>query len=155
MKKVLLSALLILGINACFAYSLNGFSERFIRKFQNCEPYIENSAFNKNGTVYRDKKQIEGWYGDYCAYKQVTKFAGITLYTTCAFSKSQVNDLYKALLIQPKSFGFDNKTQEIWDKFVLDKNNCHLSGQNIFGKGIQVEPKYIPDFKDFRPHNGL
>lgn len=65
MKKVLLSAFLILGINACFAYSLNGFSERFIRKFQNCEPYIENSAFNKNGTVYRDKKQIAVGWGFY------------------------------------------------------------------------------------------
>lgn len=147
MKKfIIISILAFFTCKACYSISLNGFSERFAKKFQNCEPYKESISFNANGTVYHDKKQIEGWYGDFCAYKQTIKTSGMTLYAACAFSKEQVNSLYNALLIQPKQPGWDTETQDIWDKYVLDNKNCKLWGKNIFGKGIQVDKNYLPNF---------
>lgn len=147
MKKLIIITILVnLCAGTVYSISLNGFSEQFARKFKNCEPYSESVSFNANGTVYHDKKQIDGWFGDFCAYKQTVKTSGMTLYAVCAFTREQVNTLYNALLIQPKILGWDTQTQDIWDKYVLDKNNCALSGKDITGKGISVDKRYLPNF---------
>lgn len=146
MKKILLLILIIFAANVCYSYSLNGFTTKFAEKFKTCSPYSEEVSFNANGAVYHDKKQIDGWFGDFCGYKQTIKTSNMTLYVCCAFTKSQVDTLYKALLIQPKYYGWDTTTQDIWDKYVLDKKNCQLSGKNIFGEGIKVDKRYLPYF---------
>lgn len=146
MKKLLTILILFSAANMCHAYSLNGFSEQFARKFENCDIYKEKISFHANGTVYHDSKSISGWYGGFCGYKQSVKTANATLYVSCAFTKPQVAELHQALLLQPERFGAYNKTQEIWDKFVLDKNNCTLSGKNIYSKGFTVDKIYLPNF---------
>ena len=146
MKKFLTYILITMLAQSCYAYSLNGFSEQFARKFKDCEPFSETRDFHANGTIFHDKKQIMGWYGDFCGYRQTTRVYGMTLYTACAFSRSQVNTLYNALLLQPKVFGLDNKTQEIWDKYVLNPQNCKLSGDNIFKTKTKLDHRYLPDF---------
>lgn len=146
MKKVLILILILLIAPVCYSYSLNGFSEQFARKFKNCEPFNEEISFNANGTVYHDKKQIMGWFGDFCGYRQTVRTSGATLYAACAFTKQQVNILHNALLIQPKSLGGNNPTQDIWDKYVLNPQNCKLSSKNIFKENSKVDKRYLPNF---------
>lgn len=146
MKKFTILILILLIANACYSYSLNGFTTKFAQKFKNCDVYTEQADFNAYGTVFHDKKYILGWNGGKCGYKQITRTSGMTLYTTCSFSIEQVSALYNALLLQPRIPGIDNKTEEIWNKYVLDKNNCILKGENIFGKGFQIDEKYLPNF---------
>ncbi|MBO8430605.1 hypothetical protein IAC76_04395 [Spirochaetes bacterium] len=146
MKKIITFILILMLAPVCYSYSLNGFTEQFARKFKTCEPYYEEVSFNANGRVFHDKKQITGWFGDYCGYKQTVRTSGVTLYAACAFTRSQVNTLYNALLIQPKVFGVDNKTQDIWDSYVLNPQNCKLSNKNLFKESTKLDKKYIPRF---------
>lgn len=146
MKKFTALIISILTANACMAYSLNGFSETFARKFKNCDVYFEKADFHANGTVFHDKKHIEGWQGETCHYRQIIQTTGSTVFVNCHFSVQQVNTLYNALLIQPKQFGVDNRTQQIWDRYVLDKKNCTITGNSSHSIGPKADKKYLPNF---------
>lgn len=124
----------------------NGFSGKFIKKFQNCEVYAEPYTFNMYGTVFHDFKQILGWNGNYCGYKQVTGTANGQLMVTCRFSKTNVNTLYKALLLKPDKYGKDNPTEKIWQKHMHNPELCKFERSEYYSKGFRVDEKYLPDF---------
>ena len=124
----------------------NGFSGKFVKKFKNCDVYSEPFTFNMYGTVFHDFKQILGWNGNYCGYKQVTGTANGQLVVTCNFSRTNVNTLYKALLLKPDKFGKDNPTERIWQEHMHNPDICKFERSEYYTKGIQVDERYLPDF---------
>lgn len=124
----------------------NGFSGKFVKKFRNCEVYSEPFTFNMYGTVFHDFKQIQGWNGSYCGYKQVTGTANGQLIVTCNFSRGNVDTLYKALLLKPDKLGKDNPTEKIWQKHMHNPSICKFVRSEYYTKGFQVDEKYLPDF---------
>lgn len=124
----------------------NGFSAKFVKKFKNCEVYAEPFTFNMYGTVFHDFKQIQGWNGNICGYKQVTGTANGQLTVTCNFSRSHVNALYNALLLKPEKYGHDNPTEKIWQQHMHNPNICKFERSEYYSKGFQVDERYLPDF---------
>ena len=124
----------------------NGFSGKFVKKFKNCEVYSEPFTFNMYGTVFHDFKQIQGWNGNYCGYKQVTGTANGQLVVTCNFSRANVNTLYNALLLKPERYGKDNPTEKIWQQHMHNPSICKFERSEYYSKGFQVDKRYLPDF---------
>lgn len=124
----------------------NGFSGKFVKKFKNCEVYSEPFTFNMYGTVFHDFKQIEGWNGNYCGYKQITGTANGQLIVTCNFSRETVKTLYNALLLKPDKYGKDNPTEKIWQKYMHNPDICKFVRSEYYSKGFQVDEKYLPNF---------
>lgn len=125
----------------------NGFSKKFTQKFKNCDVYAEPYTFNMYGTVFHDYKQIQGWNGNICGYKQITGTSDGQLTVTCNFNKSAVNELYNALLLKPDKYGKDNPTETIWNKYIHNPSFCKFTHSGISTEGIRVDERYLPNFK--------
>ena len=147
-KHLLLSIfiLILLSKPSISAPQENGFSGKFVKKFKNCDVYSEPFTFNMYGTVFHDYKQIMGWNGNYCGYKQITSTANGQLIVTCNFNKTIVNNLYNALLLKPDKFGKDNPTEKIWQKYMHNPEICKFERSEYYTKGFNVDEKYLPDF---------
>ena len=147
-KYILLFVCLITLTNniVCAAPQANGFSGKFIKKFKTCEVYPEPFTFNMYGTVFHDYKQIMGWNGNYCGYKQITGTANGQLVVTCNFSRENVKTLYNALLLKPDKYGKENPTEKIWRQYMHNPEICKFVRSEYYSKGFQVDEKYLPDF---------
>ncbi len=147
-KYILLFVCLITLTNniVCAAPQANGFSGKFIKKFKTCEVYSEPFTFNMYGTVFHDYKQIMGWNGNYCGYKQITGTANGQLVVTCNFSRENVKTLYNALLLKPDKYGKENPTEKIWRQYMHNPEICKFVRSEYYSKGFQVDEKYLPDF---------
>ncbi len=147
-KYILLFVCLITLTNniVCAAPQANGFSGKFIKKFKTCEVYSEPFTFNMYGTVFHDYKQIMGWNGNYCGYKQITGTANGQLVVTCNFSRENVKTLYNALLLKPDKYGKENPTEKIWRQYMHNPQICKFVRSEYYSKGFQVDEKYLPDF---------
>lgn len=146
-KHLILFCLIIFLVpTAKSAPQENGFSGKFVKKFKNCDVYSEPFTFNMYGTVFHDYKQILGWNGNYCGYKQVTSTANGKLIVTCNFNKNNVDTLYKALLLKPDKFGKNNPTETIWQKHMHNPSICKFERSEYYHKGFSVDEKYLPDF---------
>lgn len=147
-KYILLFVCLITLTNniVCAAPQANGFSGKFIKKFKTCEVYSEPFTFNMYGTVFHDYKQIMGWNGNYCGYKQITGTANGQLVVTCNFSRKNVKTLYNALLLKPDKYGKENPTEKIWRQYMHNPQICKFVRSEYYSKGFQVDEKYLPDF---------
>ena len=149
MKKFLL--LILIFTAGCIAVIANertdnGFSQKFIKKFKNCDVYIENATFNMAGTVFHDTKQILGRNGENCEYLQVTGTANGILTVSCSFNEALSRQLYNALLMEPDYKRGINRTEEIWQKAMQNPQNCKYSRSEYYSKGFQIDPKYLPVF---------
>lgn len=143
---ILFFLITIFAQQAICAPQENGFSGKFVKKFKNCDVYSEPFTFNMYGTVFHDYKQILGWNGNYCGYKQVTSTANGQLIVTCNFNKNNVDTLYKALLLKPDKLGKSNPTETIWQKHMHNPNICKFERSEYYTKGYSVDEKYLPDF---------
>lgn len=144
---LIIICILIFNVNSVFAAPQeNGFSGKFVKKFKTCEVYSEPFTFNMYGTVFHDYKQILGWNGNYCGYKQITGTANGQLVVTCNFTRENVNTLYNALLLKPDKYGKENPTEKIWREHMHNPKICRFERSEYYSKGFQVDERYLPDF---------
>lgn len=147
-NTIIILIIFLTAVSGAFAaLQPNGFSDKFIKKFKNCEPYMEPANFNLFGTVFRDFKQIQGWNGKYCGYRQVSGNANGRLTVICNFSEENVNTLYNALLLKSGRNTERSQTEIIWDKHIFNPDICKIEHSHSHNKGYSVDEPYIPDLK--------
>ena len=87
-------------------------------------------------------KQILGWQGDRCVYKEKVNFSGMDVTTTCKLTKSQITELTSVMnaysLVQKYSNDNvdtsslsavqNNPVVKVWNKYMQDSSTCTMAG---------------------------
>lgn len=124
---------------------------RFQNALKTCSSYSETGTVKTEGMDVTSHKQILGWQGDRCVYKENVNFAGINSCITCKLTKPQINELVSVMqaysLVQKYS-GADVDTSSIsavqnnpvvkaWNKYLQDPSVCTMTTeQNNSGSGF-------------------
>lgn len=124
MKKsfvlILTSLVVISSIITCaFAAEYTKFSSKFVKKFQDCDPYEETTTSEFEGKNFTTTRKIIGWRNGACRYQEVVASGKDKYLIDCTFPNLQVDELYAAM---------KDRSKEV-EKFELE----------IFGE--QKDPK--------------
>lgn len=138
MKKSLLIVFVLF-----FAVVICSFAENndFISSLRNCSSYSESGTVDTDGLTVNSTKQIVGWEGSKCIYKETVSFSGINTCVTCKFSKNQIAELanvtqayetiqkYTNTKVDTSSVDAvkDNPVVKTWNKYLQDQSVCNMS----------------------------
>ena len=137
MKKVfLLCSLLSL---VCCVSANSG--DKFIDALRNCSAYNDSGAININGINAKTEKQLSGWQGDKCVYKESLNYNGDNIITVCKFSRAQVNEIVStadSYFIKLRKSGNqtdlssfesiqNNPITNVMSKYLQDPSVCSMS----------------------------
>lgn len=139
MKKLALLSLIML-----LALIVQASEDKFTQALKNCTPFSDNGSMKTSGMNVISHKQIVGWNGDRCIYKENVNLSGIKASTVCKFTKSQINELTSVLeayeLVQkysgekPDFSNLDeaqkNPVAQAWQKYLNDSSVCTISMDN-------------------------
>ena len=116
--------------------------DAFIDALKNCSGYTSSDTVNVNGISAQSRKQISGWEGDKCAYRETVDFGGNNICISCKFTKSQiqeistVTDAYYTTLkytnnqpdLTSKEAIQNNPIAQVLNKYLTDPSVCNMSG---------------------------
>ena len=133
------AAVLIIVFCAIAAVSAK---DDFAVSLKNCSPYSDSGVVETEGMKVHSVKQILGWEGDRCVYKEKVNFSGLDVTTTCKFTKPQITELTSVMnaysLVQKYSNDSvdtsslsavqNNPVVKVWNKFMQDSSTCSVSG---------------------------
>ena len=137
MKKIFLLAIFIsLGL-----YSYANDSD-FSKSLKDCLYYTESGQVNTDGVNVQTTKQILGWNGNKCTYKEKMQFSGMNVDVTCNFNKSQLQEISSVIdaysLVQQYSGETvdtknsqevqNNPVVKVWNKYLQNSSVCNISG---------------------------
>ena len=124
--------------------SVNAYAgeDAFIDALKNCSAYTSSDTMNINGVSANSYKQISGWQGDKCTYKETVNFSGNSICITCKFTKSQIEEIstvadayYTTLKYtkeQPDLSSVEslqnNPVAQVINKYLTDPSVCSMSG---------------------------
>ena len=137
MKKYLVITLAIL-LTAIMVSAKDDFAS----SLKNCSSYTDSGIVDTEGMKVKSTKQILGWQGDRCVYKEKVNFSGMDVTTTCKLTKSQITELTSVMnaysLVQKYSGDSvdtsslsavqNNPVIKVWNKFLQDPSTCTMSG---------------------------
>lgn len=137
MKKVLL--LCFLSSIVCCASANTG--DKFIDALRNCSSFSDSGTININGIDAKSEKQMLGWQGDKCVYKESLNYNGNNILTVCKFSRTQVNEIVStadAYFMSLRSSGHqpdlsslesiqNNPVSNIMSRYLQDSSVCTMS----------------------------
>ena len=137
MRKIFLTAVLILFGLYCYANDTD-----FSKSLENCSYYTESGQVNTDGVNVQTTKQVLGWNGGKCTYKEKMQYSGMNINVTCNFNKSQLREISSVMnaysLVQQYSGDTvdTNNSQEVqnnpvvkvWNKYLQDNSVCNISG---------------------------
>lgn len=117
-------------------------ADDFATALKKCSSYTESGVVNTEGMSVQTTKQILGWSGDRCVYKEKMNFAGMNITTTCKLSGAQITELTSVMnaysLVQKysnekadtSSFSKvqDNPVVKVWNKYLQDPSTCSIDG---------------------------
>ena len=116
----------------------------FASSLKSCSPFSDSGVVETEGMKVKSVKQILGWEGDRCVYKEKVNFAGMDVTTTCKFTKPQITELTSVMnaysLVQKYSGDSvdtsslsavqNNPVVKVWNKFMQDSSTCSVNGIN-------------------------
>ncbi len=107
MKKsliLLLTSLIVLSsiITCAFATEYTKFSSKFVKKFQDCDPYEETTVSEFEGSEFTTTRKIIGWRNGACKYQEVVASTNGKYQLDCSFPSIQVDELYDAMKTRSK-----------------------------------------------------
>ena len=137
MKKYLVITLAVL-LTAIMVSAKDDFAS----SLKNCSSYTDSGIVDTEGMKVKSTKQILGWQGDRCVYKEKVNFSGMDVTTTCKLTKSQITELTSVMnaysLVQKYSGDSvdtsslsavqNNPVIKVWNKFLQDPSTCTMSG---------------------------
>ena len=114
----------------------------FASSLKNCSSFTDSGVVETEGMKVKSTKQILGWQGDRCVYKEKVNFSGMDVTTTCKLTKSQITELTSVMnaysLVQKYSGDSvdtsslsavqNNPVIKVWNKFLQDPSTCTMSG---------------------------
>ena len=141
MKKYIIVILIFIVSNIIAVLAQN--DDIFINALRNCTPYNSSDEIDINGTKATSKKQMQGWHGDKCTFKETVKLNGMNFVTTCQFSKNQIQEIVSAsdnyfstLKYSNKQIDIsspdavkDNPVVQILNKYLQDPSVCTIEAQ--------------------------
>ena len=137
MKKALIIMFLIIGVTLVVSAGNNNFSD----SLKTCSYYSENGNVQTEGVVVKSSKQITGWEGEKCVYKETVDFAGMNTTITCKFDKPQISELTSVMDAYAVLQGYsennvdtsslenvqNNPIVKVWNKYLNNKSVCSIS----------------------------
>ena len=116
----------------------------FASSLKSCSPFSDSGVVETEGMKVKSVKQILGWEGNRCVYKEKVNFAGMDVTTTCKFTQPQITELTSVMnaysLVQKYSGDSvdtsslsavqNNPVVKVWNKFMQDSATCSVSGIN-------------------------
>lgn len=141
-KYILLSIVFIATIVTVIA------EQDFAASLKNCSSYSESGSVQAEGMNVTSRKQITGWEGDRCVYKEAINFSGINAVVTCKLTKPQITEITSVMnaysLVQKYSNEKidtsslsnvqDNPVVKVWNKYLQDPSTCTMSGLDGLNK---------------------
>lgn len=143
-KKKQLSLILLILSALIPAYAYNGFSDRFIERFQTCSIYAEENSLNNKGTVFNDTKFFAKENASSCFYHQIIWSIYGTISLQCKFNMEQVKQLYTTMKEHNPPNGYSKKAEDLWNTFVNNKNVCSMDIKTFMDGKPLVPEDYLP-----------
>lgn len=102
MKKslvLILTSLMVISsiITYAFAAEYTKFSSKFVKRFQDCDPYEETTVSEFEGKEFTTTRKIIGWRNGACRYQEVVSSGKDKYQLDCSFPSIQVDELYSAM----------------------------------------------------------
>lgn len=101
MKKTIIICGLLAFVFSSISYVMAAeyvkYSSHFIKKFKNCDAYVEDVSSTYDSDVFNEKREIIGWKNGFCHYRSTIKSSKSGYLLDCMFSDVQVDELYKAM----------------------------------------------------------
>lgn len=88
---------IIAGFSVAFAAEYTKFSNKFIRQFEDCDPYEETETSQFEGESFTTQRKIIGWRNGYCKYQETISSKDGKYQLNCSFPSIQVDELYNAM----------------------------------------------------------
>ncbi len=135
MKKICIILAIVISSGILF---VNANEKSITDALKTCSPYTESGTVKTEGMVVKSTKNIVGWQGDKCVYKENLNFSGINATTSCKLTKSQINEIVSitnayALVQQTTGEDVDtssldavqnNPVVKVWSKYLQDGSTC-------------------------------
>ncbi len=142
-KTIVLSVILIL-----FAICNTAFAQDEIMSFaqclRECKGYFGSETIDLSSIKMTTTKQILGFNGGKCTYKEHIKTKDASYTVNCTFTKAQINELADEIdkfESNPDNQNIDvNDMEQVqnasvsqaWSKYLMDGNVCTLEHNNAF-----------------------
>ncbi len=146
MNKKLLIFLLTAAICGCIVYaqekSVLDNTAEFMKAFKTCAEFKSVDEIEVDGITSKVTKNIIGWDGYTCKYREIVEFKEINFKSTvnCEFSGEQVREIYsvmekEALDAAKNPKKYENMSLEeaqnspvlkVWNKYLGDSNVCKI-----------------------------
>ena len=129
-------------LSAMICLSANSSQDDYIDALKNCSSYSDFGNVSTDGITATSHKQILGWHGDKCRYKETVNVGGSNVDILCNFSKSQIReitsvaDAYYTTLKYSKSTPDtssleaiqNNPIVNVFNKYLQNPDVCSISG---------------------------
>lgn len=143
-KKKFSIVLLLIGLTILPAYAYNGFSDKFIEKFQTCSIYGEENSLNNKGTVFNDMKFFAKEDSSLCHYHQIIWSTYGTISIQCKFTTEQVEKLYNTMKEHNPPYNYSNEAENLWNTYVNDGTICRTDIKTFMDGKPLVPEEYLP-----------
>ncbi len=107
---ITLVIVLSFGLSCVFAATYTKFSSKFMKNFQDCDPYEETINSEFEGNTFSTSRKIQGWRNGFCKYQETISSKDGKYQLNCSFTSIQIDELYEAM---------KNKSKEV-EKFELE-----------------------------------
>ena len=118
---------------------------RFMNALKNCSAYSESGTINTENMNVTSQKQILGWDGDRCVYRDKIQFSGIDSCVTCKLSRAQIDEIVSVMqayaVVQKYSQDNvdtssvaavqNNPVVKVWNKYLQDSSVCTMSALQL------------------------
>ncbi len=114
----------------------------FMNAFKNCSEFKSVDEIEVDGVTSKVTKNIVGWDGYTCKYREIVEFKELNFKSTvnCSFSGEQVHEIYtvmekEALDAAKNPKKYENMTLEeaqnspvlkVWNKYLGDSSVCKI-----------------------------
>ena len=116
--------------------------DMFINALRNCTPYNSSDEININGITATSVKQMQGWQGDKCYYKETVKLNGMDFTTSCKFTKEQIHEIVSVadayfltqkyskeeIDLSSSDTVKNNPIVQVLNKYLQDSSVCSIQG---------------------------
>ena len=140
MKKYII-VLLVLLMSCLITISAQN-EDMFINALRNCTPYNSSDEININGITATSVKQMQGWQGDKCYYKETVKLNGMDFTTSCKFTKEQIHEIVSVadayfltqkyskeeIDLSSSDTVKNNPIVQVLNKYLQDSSVCSIQG---------------------------
>ena len=139
MKKFLIIPLMIIITSFSAVYSSE---DKYIEALRNCSSYSDFGNVNADGVNVTSHKQILGWHGDKCRYKESVNMGNMNVDILCNFSKPQIAEITSVADAYYTTLKYSNASPDtssieavqsnpivnVFNKYLQNPNVCTMSG---------------------------